>query len=173
MHSPICSNPSSPYLLMHPQIETLFDEAESRYLKPEELGLLNQYVDSLPARLTAYHTLRDRELDIMQPVADQLQKELPQEKIENLERAIKNALLTLRYCAMGMLLNDEAFVRDRLISWLGGTMSLYNNQSINTVLYRLVHQRLTEVLSGQAISLLTPHLSAAQTLLYELTPQTA
>lgn len=158
---------------MHPQIEALFDEAESRYLKPEELGLLNEYVQSLPARLTAYRALRDRELDIMQPVADQIQKELSQEKIETLERAIKNALLTLRYCAMGMLLNDETFVRDRLTSWLGGTMSFYNNQTVNSTLYRLMNQRLTEVLDGQAMSLLTPYLLLAQTLLHNLTPQAA
>lgn len=156
---------------MHPQIEALFDEAESRYLKPEELGLLNEYVSSLPTRLMAYRTLRDRELEVMQPVADQLQREMPQEKIENLERAIKNALLTLRYCAMGMLLNDETFVKERLAGWLGGTMSLYNSQAINTTLYRHIHQRLSEVLGGQATSLLTPHLLIAQTLLHESTPQ--
>lgn len=156
---------------MHPQIEALFDQAESRYLKPEELGLLNQYVDSLPARLSAYRALRDHELEIMQAVADQLQAEMPQEQIEHLERAIKNALLTLRYCAMGMLLNDDTFVRERLVSWLGGTMSLYNSQPINMVLYRLLNQRLSAVLGSAATSLLTPHLLMAQTLLHELTPQ--
>jgi hypothetical protein len=155
---------------MHPQIEALFDEAESRYLKPEELGLLSEYVQSLPVRLLTYRTLRDRELDIMQPVADQLQMELPQEKIENLERAIKNTLLTLRYCAMGMLLNDETFVKERLVSWLGGTMTLYNSQAINSTLYRLLHQQISQVLGTQATSLLTPHLLMAQTLLHELTP---
>lgn len=156
---------------MHPQIEALFDEAESRYLKPEELAVLSQYVESLPARLITYRTLRDRELDVMQQVADQLQAELPQEKIEHLERAIKDALLTLRYCAMGMLLNDETFIRERLTSWLNGTMSLYNSQTINTVLYRLMHQRLSEVLGTQAMSFLTPPLLMAQTLLYEKASQ--
>ncbi|EKQ69626.1 hypothetical protein OsccyDRAFT_2264 [Leptolyngbyaceae cyanobacterium JSC-12] len=152
---------------MHPQIEALFDEAESRYLKPEELAVLSQYVDSLPARLMTYCTLRDRELEIMQQVADQLQLELPQEKVEHLERAIKDGLLTLRYCAMGMLLNDENFVKERLMSWLSGTMSLYNSQTINTVLYRLLNQRLTEALGTQAMRLLTPPLLIAQALLLD------
>ncbi|MBF2028392.1 MAG: hypothetical protein IGS48_16765 [Oscillatoriales cyanobacterium C42_A2020_001] len=156
---------------MHPQIEALFDEAESRYLKPEELAVLSQYVESLPARLMTYRTLRDRELDVMQQVADHLQTELPHEKIDHLERAIKDALLTLRYCAMGMLLNDEKFVKDRLMSWLNGTLSLYNSQTINTVLYRLMHQRLTEVLGTQAMSFLTPQLLMAQTLLHEKATQ--
>lgn len=152
---------------MDSQLEAIFDDAESRYLKQEELELLSQYVDSLPIRLNAYRTLRDRELEIMQPVADQLQAQLPNEKIENLERALKTALLTLRYCAMGLLLNDQAFVRDRLISWLGGTMRLYNIRSINTVLYRLVQQHLSQVLSPQELNLLTPYLTLAETLMHE------
>ncbi|NJP11881.1 MAG: hypothetical protein HC866_22390 [Leptolyngbyaceae cyanobacterium RU_5_1] len=156
---------------MHSEIEALFDEAESRYLKPEELNVLSQYVESLPARLNAYRTLRDRELDVMQEIADQLQAQMPQESIENLERAIKNALLTLRYCATGMLLNDESFVRDRLMSWMGGTMRLYNNEAVNSLLYRLINQHFSQLLGPQRMSLLTPHLTLAQTLLNEQTPE--
>lgn len=152
---------------MHPHIEALFDDAESRYLKPEELNILSQYVESLPARLSAYRTLRDCELTVMQQVADQLQVELAQEKIEHLERALKNALLTLRYCAMGMLLNDESFVQERLMGWFSGTMRLYNSKAINTVLYRLLNQHLREVLGPQPMQVLAPYLTLAQTLLYE------
>ncbi len=152
---------------MHPQLEAIFDDAESRYLKQDELQLLSQYVDSLPIRLNAYRTLRDRELEVMQPVADQLQAQLPNEKIETLERAIKTAMLTLRYCAMGLLLNDESFAQDRLASWLGGTMRLYSIQSINTVLYRLVQQNLSQVLSPQEMNLLMPHLTVAETVIRE------
>jgi hypothetical protein len=134
--------------------------------------LLSQYVDSLPIRLNAYRNLRDRELEIMQPVADQLQAQLPTEKIENLERALKTAMLTLRYCAMGLLLNDQSFAQDRLISWLGGTMRLYNIQSINTVLYSLVRQHLSQVLSPQEMNLLTPYLTLAETLIREQSLET-
>ena len=152
---------------MHPQLEAIFDDAESRYLKPDELQLLSQYVDSLPIRLNVYRTLRDRELEVMQPVADQLQAQLPNEKIENLERALKTAMLTLRYCAMGLLLNDQSFAQDRLMSWLGGTMRLYSIQSINTVLYELIRQHLSQVLSPQEMNLLTPYLTLAETLMRE------
>lgn len=152
---------------MHPHIEALFDDAESRYLKPEELNVLSQYVKSLPTRLNTYRTLRDCELEVMQQVADRLQVELAQEKIEHLERALKNALLILRYCAMGMLLNDQSFVQERLMGWLSGTMRFYNSKAINTVLYRLLNQYLMEVLGSQPMQLLTPYLTLAQTLLYE------
>jgi hypothetical protein len=149
---------------MHPQIEAILDEAENRYLNSEELGLINQYVNSLPTRIETYRSLRDRELEIMQQVADQLQMAMPQEKTENLERSLKNALLLLRYCAMGMLFNDESFVRERLLDWLSATMSFYNTQAIDTTLYRLLNQQLSQTLPTH-ISLLNPMLTMAQTAL--------
>lgn len=147
---------------MHQQLETLFDEAENRYLKPEELKLLSQYVESLPQRMETYRLLRDQELEIMQQVADQLQAALPQEKTEVLERSIKNALLMLRYCAMAMLLNDDSFVADRLLSWLSRTVQAYDTQKIDATLYRLLNQRLTQVFSPQQMSFLSPPLILAQ-----------
>ncbi|MBW4578513.1 MAG: hypothetical protein KME42_02945 [Tildeniella nuda ZEHNDER 1965/U140] len=148
---------------MHPQIETIFDEAEHRYLKSEELGVINQYVSSLPERIDTYRTLRDRELAIMQQVADQLETVLPQETVENLERSLKNALLLLRYSAMGMLLNDEAFVQERLLSWLTTTLSIYNTRAIDTALFRLLNQRLTQALTAQQINLVGPYIAKVQT----------
>lgn len=153
---------------MHPQIDTIFDNAEKRYLKPEELDVLNQYVDSLPGRLETYRILRDQEVDILQPVADQLQAALPNEKQEDLERSIKNALLMLRYCAMAMLLNDESFVQDRLLSWLEKSAQVYKTYSIDSTLYRLLNQRLSQTLTPQQLNLLKPPLALAQSSLLKL-----
>ncbi|NET53623.1 MAG: hypothetical protein F6K09_34735, partial [Merismopedia sp. SIO2A8] len=110
---------------MHPEIEAMFDEAENRYLKPEELGSLNNYVKSLPNRLDAYRYLRDHEVAVMQEVAGQLESEFSNEDVATLERCLKNALLILRYSAMGMLLNDDTFLHHRLINWLEGTAKAY------------------------------------------------
>jgi hypothetical protein len=147
---------------MHPQIEAIFDEAENRYLKAEELTMLNQYIDSLPQRLETYQMLRDRELEIMQPVADQLQTQLPQAKPNDLERSLKNALLALRYCAMGMLLNDETFIQERLLSWLSQKAQMHNMQTIDTALYHLLDQQLAQTLSPTQIGFLQPFLQLAK-----------
>lgn len=152
---------------MHPQIEALFDEAETRYLNAEELTVINQYVDSLPTRIDAYRALRDQELEIMQWVADQLQSQVPQASVEMLERSIKNALLLLRYCAMGMLLQDQTFVQDRLLNWLTKTVAVYETTAIDTVLHQLLNQRLSEVLSAEQMQLLSPHITEAQQALIE------
>jgi hypothetical protein len=154
---------------MHSQIDSLFDEAERRYLKPEELTVISQYVGSLPARLMVYRAVRDRELEMMQWVADQLQTEFAKEPVEHLERSIKNGLLALRYCAMAMLLNDASFVNDRL-SWLSGTVSIHNTRPIDEALYRLLNRKLSETLGNQAMILLDPFLSTAQGIVLQPVP---
>lgn len=150
---------------MQPKLESLFEEAESRYLKPEELGLLSQYVESLPERLETYRQLREREIEIMQAVADQLTVQFKQETKETLERSIKNALLMLRYCSMSMLLNDESFVKERLLGWMCQTVQTYKTQNIDAVLYKLLNQQLSKTLNAKQISLLKPPLVLAQTTL--------
>ncbi len=155
---------------MHPQIESIFAEAEKRYLNLEELNLINQYVDSLPTRLEIYRTLRDQELNIMQPIAEQLQVAMSQEPTVVLEQSLKNALLMLRYCAMGMLLNDEAFVQERLISWLGGSINGYDTQSADVMIYQLLNQQLSRFFRPEQLNLLLPMLTMAQTALVQKTP---
>ncbi|MBD2021622.1 hypothetical protein H6F43_15690 [Leptolyngbya sp. FACHB-36] len=152
---------------MHPPIQAIFDDAENRYLKSEELTVLNQYVQSLPSRLEMYRLVRDQEIEWVQQVADQLQAEMPQEPVENLERSLRNALLVLRCCTMGMLLNDESFVEKRLFSWFSATNSVYNTRSIDVALYRLLNQTLSQVLAPNQLDLLSPLLNQAQALLLQ------
>jgi len=147
---------------MHPQLESIFNEAETRYLKVEELGPLDHYVTSLPDRLETYRMLRDRETTIMQTVADNLVAMFPNEKTERLERSIKHAMLVLRYSAMGMLLEDETFIQDRLKGWLSETVKAYNTYDIERKLYALLDQQLANSLSSQQVSLLKPMLNLAQ-----------
>jgi hypothetical protein len=155
---------------MHPQIESMFDVAEARYLKPEELTCLNQYVDSLPERLTLYRYLRDHEIEIMQQVADGVEAQFPQEKQTTLERCLKNAILILRYSAMSMLLNDETFMHGRLINWLEGTAKAYQTEAIDKVLYQTLNQRLNQALSSAQVQLLKPHLQLAEGVLVSQRP---
>jgi Phycobilisome protein len=156
---------------MNPQIEAAFDDAENRYLKPDEIGLISQYTTSLPARLETYRSLRDHEMEIMQWVADQLQAEMPIEPVENLERSIKNGLLMLRCCAMAMLLNDESYVQNRFLVWATPMTTVYGSQMVDTTLYGLINHRLGQVLGGDRMNLLNPMLLYAQDALPSLTSQ--
>ena len=156
---------------MNPQIEAAFDDAENRYLKPEALGLISQYTQSIPTRLETYQSLRDYELEIMQWVADQLEAEMPLESVDNLERSIKNGLLMLRCCAMSMLVNDEGLIRDRFLVWASSMTTVYESHLIDTTLYGLMNHRLNQVLGIERMVLLMPMLAYAQNALPSVFPQ--
>lgn len=147
---------------MNPKLETLFDEPDKRYLNVEELNLLSQYVGSLPERIKIYRQLRNEEIAIMQPIADELQRQMPQESEASIERSLRNALLALRYAAMAMLLDDQQFIQQRLEGWLPEIVKAHNTQAIEKVLYSLLNQQLAKVFTAQQLSLIQPVLQVAQ-----------
>lgn len=152
---------------MDTKIQDLIEQAQERYLKSDELGLLETYVRSLPERLKLYQLLRDRELDMLQSVADQIEREVPSTELVDIESGIKNLLLVMRYCAMSMLLNDENFLKQRLLKWLEQVMAQRDMRRLNEALYKLLNQVLRQELSPSQLSLLQPLITAAQvTLIY-------
>jgi len=148
---------------MNTDLEALFAEAENRYLKPEELTGLTQYVESLPERLETYCQIREKEVDIVQAVADQLPGYFPDTSTEDMERSIKNAMLMLRYCAMAMLINNNQLVKDRFVDWLSQSMSMYESQDLDKALYKLLNQQLMKNLKPDQIKLIKSPLILAQT----------
>ncbi|MDB9517941.1 hypothetical protein PN466_13385 [Roseofilum reptotaenium CS-1145] len=148
---------------MNTDLETLFAEAENRYLKPEELKGLTEYVESLPQRLETYSQIREKEVEIMQAVADQLPQYFPNSSVEDMERSIKNAMLMLRYCAMAMLINNDKLVQDRFVDWLSQSMAMYETQDLDKALYKLLNQQLMKSLKPEQIKLIKSPLILAQT----------
>jgi hypothetical protein len=152
---------------MIPKIQDLINQAQDRYLAVDELGLMESYVSSLPDRLKLYKQLRDREIDLLQAVADQVPVELPNVTDAELEAGIKNLILVLRYCSMSMLLNDESFLKERLLNWLEGIMSMRDMRRLNETLYKLLNQGLRQQFSPAQLALIQPLITSAQvTLIY-------
>jgi hypothetical protein len=152
---------------MIPKIQDLINQAQDRYLAIDELGLMESYVSSLPDRLKLYKQIRDREIDLLQAVADQVPVELPNVTDAELEAGIKNLILVLRYCSMAMLLNDESFLKERLLNWLEGIMSMRDMRRLNETLYKLLNQGLRQQFSPAQLTLIQPLITSAQvTLIY-------
>lgn len=147
---------------MQSPFDAIFDEAENRYLTLEELRGVGQYVVSLNERVLTYRLIRDRELSIMQDVADRIEYEIPNVKPIDLERSLKNGLLSLRYCSMAMLLNDKSFVQDRLLAWLSESIQIHELSLMNTALVRLMVQQLHQTLTEHQMDLLQPFLDLIQ-----------
>lgn len=150
---------------MQADLENFFYRAEDHYLQPPEMLVFKHHLNSMDKRLETYRCLRDREIAIFQPVADQLLEAFPQETPQRLERALQHWLSTLRYCAMAMLLNSPKFLEHRLLEWLTDIIKAYELELLEQYLYELLQENLKAVLSIEQFGLIGPFLEQAQTTL--------
>lgn len=151
---------------MHPEIEALANRAEDRYLTPGELEELQQCVQLLAQRLELYEIVRDRELDIFQPIADRLVAAFPNQEQDILERALQRWISILRYSAIAMLNNNPQILNHQLQSWFKGIVETHETHTLDAKLYQLLQARLKELLSNRAMSLIQPFLSEADIALF-------
>ena len=156
---------------MHPEIEALLDQAETRFLKGEEIIAFKRQAATLAQRLKIYEFLREKEATIFQPVANKLQESFPNQKEETLERSLKHWVLVLRYCAMAMLLNDLDFLEQRLQDWVSGLVEAHQTQKVEATVCNLLETRLKELLSEQARAILQPFLDQAKSMIVDSDPQ--
>ncbi|WP_293129721.1 phycobilisome protein [Microcoleus sp. bin38.metabat.b11b12b14.051] len=156
---------------MHPEIEALLDQAETRFLKGEEIIAFKRQAATLAQRLKIYEFLREKEATIFQPVANKLQESFPNQKEETLERSLKHWVLVLRYCAMAMLLNDLNFLEQRLQDWVSGIVEAHQTQKVEATVCTLLETRLKELLSEQARAILQPFLDQAKSMIVDSNAQ--
>ena len=150
---------------MTPVIESLFDEADSRYLKPPVLKEVTLYVTSLNERVSAYRLMRDRELKMMQAVADQLTMLLPNESVSHIEQTLKMAMLILRHSSMAMLMEDANYLEERFLPYLREIREIHATESVDALLYPALQNQLSQLFNDRQLSLLTPYLDQAQRVL--------
>jgi Phycobilisome protein len=149
-------------ITMKPAIETLFHEAENRYMKPDTTAEVNQYMASLKERTGLYRTLRDQEIAWMQPIADDLEKNFPSEQVARLENSLRNALLSLRHCAMAMLMDDPNYLDGRFLNWFTESVEIHGTLEIDSYLHTAMRKQLSSALNVTQFRLLTPHLDRVQ-----------
>ncbi len=150
------------------RVADLLQKSEDRFLNAEEIAVLSNFVAGMPLRLQIYKKLRDREVPILQAVADQVDRDLPSAAVEDVKKAITSLMLVLRYCAMALLMNnDEAFLKQRILRWLEQVSAAYNLRRINEVIFRHLNQLLSQEFSPAELALLQPLITTAQvTLIY-------
>lgn len=145
---------------MNVTIQSLLYDADERYLKSGEIDTFKSYTTSLSQRLETYELLRDKEIAIFQPIANQLLASFPDQQ-QDLERSLKNWLAVLRYCAIAMLQNNSEFLERRLLEWLTDIVRVHQTQAIDTALYQGLQKQIPQILSNKQYSLLQPFLAQA------------
>ena len=148
---------------MQSDIQSLLYEAEEHYLQPTEIKDFRNSVASLAQRLEIYEFLRDQEIGIFQPIAEELVRTYPEENPRLLEKALKHWLTVMRYCAMAMLLNNPEYLEHQILDWLTEMVRAHQMQSLENTIYDLLLSRLEKLLSQKQLLLIHPFLEQAQT----------
>lgn len=156
---------------MNSEFETLIYDAEDAYLQSQDVEQFQQHMASLAQRLEIYELLRDREIHIFQPIADQLQATFPQESPELLVRTVKHGLSVLRYCAMAMLLGNSDYLQRRLLEWLPGQIQAHQLESLALHMFQLIQEQLTSCLSSVQMTFIKPYIAQAQRTVVDISEQ--
>lgn len=153
---------------MHKDLQNFLHRAEDHYLQNPELMMFKYHTDRMAETLVIYELLRDKEIEIFQPVADGLVKKLADQDPHLIELALKHWLSVMRYCSMAMLLDNHEFLQHRILEWLTDQVAAKNLVPIETELYDLLEAQLEKTLKPDQMRFLRPFLEQAQK--YILTP---
>jgi hypothetical protein len=103
-------------------IKELYAKAEGRYLSDLEGAQLAQYADTMLASLESAQSVERAEEAILNQVVKRVMDGSPGISKDHgpmAEQLIRrDQALVLRYAVMGMIVNDENFVHDKLAVWL-------------------------------------------------------
>ena len=155
---------------MNQEIQSLLYKAEADYLQHQDLELFQEYIKSLKTRMTVYEFLRNSELQIFQPIADEMVGTFPDEEQPKIYQTIKNWVSVVRCCGMAMLLNDPVYLQDHLLDWLAPQVQAYQMQSLDRKLFSLLQTELENSLVEEQFTLLEPFLKQAKQTLLESSP---
>jgi hypothetical protein len=111
---------------MNKTINEIFANAEGRYISKNEQQQIKEYIDSLEARFAAAAELESKEKEIVDATTADVMRAFPDltKKYEAPEAKSQEDLsLTLRYCALAMIRNDQQFLDDALLSWFKTILS--------------------------------------------------
>ncbi len=152
---------------MIPELLELIREAEDQYLQEEHLEAFSAHISSLEEKLAVYEILRDREIEIFQPVADKMQEMFPKQNPKQIEISLQHWLLITRYCAMSMMLSNTDFLQHRLLEWMTDIVQAHGLQTMENALYQVLLGELSKTLTQPQLTFLEPFLELAKSTLLE------
>ncbi len=150
---------------MHKNLENIMQMAEDHYLRGLEMQAFQIHLASLKDRLELYKLLRDQEIELFQPIADDLVKTFANEDEKKLKKLLKQWIAVMRYGAMAMLLNNPEFLQHRLLEWLATPIKIHQTQPIERKICNKLRDDLGKMLTSSQFALIEPFLNQAETVL--------
>lgn len=140
-------------------------EAEGRYLDSSGLQLLEQYLTSYATRLEAYQSLRDHSANLVLQALRRLGQDYPELIKNHGKRCQYDMSEVLRYIALSILRDDEAFFNEQMMSWLDTILVAHKRNDHCATAYHHLQDAIDASLPP-AVALLThPYLESIRTVL--------
>ncbi|MEM1022619.1 MAG: hypothetical protein AAGD10_07190 [Myxococcota bacterium] len=111
---------------MNKTINDIMSNAEGRYVTKAEQQQIKEYAASLEARFAAAADIESKEKEIIDATTADVMRAFPDvtKKYKDPESKSQEDLsLTLRYCTMAMIKDDQQFLDDALLSWFKTILS--------------------------------------------------
>jgi hypothetical protein len=154
---------------MNSKIGAIVHQSEGRYLHPDEMQFLQEYVDALPHRIAIYRSLQAKENALLDRVITKFQPMVPNLTRQHgslaWERCRRDLAQVWRYASLAMLLQDEDFLRDKLLYWLETILKSLKMRDECKPAYKLLLESLQFVLTEAESKLIRPYLLLAQSML--------
>lgn len=148
------------------QCESLVQSTDSRYATDDELIFLLHYRKSYAKRLSLYKKIAHLEQSIVEATYQQIQKKVPQilrNRKQDISRKWKqDALRTIRYCAMAVLLDDPDNFREKYLLWFQTIMDAFNSRQSCDVTYSIMKEVVKEQFTPEELEMLIPMLQLVQ-----------
>jgi hypothetical protein len=146
---------------MNSRFETMFAEAEGRYLNPDEVARMTSYTESLGARLSAMKAIEAVEAKIIDEVIDEVWRkhaDFERRHVDARDKARRDITLALRYCALAMVRDDETFLTDKLLYWMRTILQAFHFGKVIDTTYRSLIERSSAHLDPRHFRLVEPYL---------------
>ncbi len=147
----------------------LMQQTEGRYLRADELKTLHTYVEGIPRRVRIYQVLQAKESELLDRVMEKFQPMLPNLTRQHghlaWDRCRRDLSMVWRYCCMAMLLNDEDYLRDKLLYWLETILKSFKMRDQCQPAYKLMLDSLPYVLGAEESEMIRPYLLLAKSML--------
>lgn len=146
-------------------LETKIIGADGGYLDAQGLRSFEQYAQSYSARLETYQNLRDQSPALIIQALRKLAQTYPELVQKHGQRCQYDMTEVVRYIALSILRDDEAFFKEQMMDWLDTILMAHKRQNHCTVAYRHLQDAMNATLPPASGMLIRPYLDCVITLL--------
>lgn len=154
---------------MFKQLTRLSIDADGRYATDDELKFLDDYLDTVETRISAYETIRENEEQIIYRW-EAAKRGIKQDVFHMGDRDVseicrRDMTNIFRCSATAILFNDLDRLREGLLIWYQTIVRAFKYDKYTNITYAVIQETIKEFLKPEEVELMLPALKLNHTIL--------